>query len=60
MKTPHHKAVDVTLRFSEEPRAKGSTWVAKGREAYPPQVWREAMSTMRKEVSRRVRVTLAG
>ena len=58
LKTPHHKAVDVTLRFSEEPRAKGSTWVAKGREAYPPQVWREAMSTMRKEVSRRVRVTL--
>ena len=58
LKTPHHKAVDVTLRFSDEPRARGSTWVAKGREAYPPRVWEEAMGAMRKEVSRRVRVTL--
>ena len=40
LKTPHHKAVDVTLRISDEPRARGSTWVAKGREAYPPRCGR--------------------
>jgi len=54
VKRPHHKAVDVTLRFSEEKREGGGGWSVGKREDYPGEVWERAMSAMRAEVGKRV------
>merc|ERR1712086_109629 len=58
VKRPHHKAVDLTLRFSEEKREAGGGWVAGAKEAYPEEVWARAMRAMKEELGRRVQVDL--
>ena len=54
VRRPHHKAVDVTLRFSEERRAKEGGWVVGPREGYPSEVWAQAMMAIQGQVERRV------
>ena len=59
VRRPHHKAVDITLRFSEEKREGGGGWSAGRKEGYPGEVWERAMGAMRAEVGRRVEAGVA-